>query len=181
MNKTSKLMYRSHMKKTIKWICIVVGSGLAGLLLAMLYPTVADTIRHNRKLEIMHQSFSSLGHPAGTSSIARQKKVGLLSGQGNHCDYFVGELRSYTGETNIVREWYRRLTISGPDQRRYDLDILFLKDGSFTDPDAGWKLPNCCDESREWLYRTEDRKNDFYLVFCLLVGFEEPGGDWRCR
>ena len=169
------------MKNIIKWFGIIAGASLAGVLLPALYCNVADTIRHNRKLERMKEAFSSLRHPAGTARITLKKKVGLLSGNGNHCDYFVGELRSYSGDTNAVGEWYKGLKVKGPDGSLYGLDVLFLKDGDFTDPDAGWRLPYCCDEPSEWGYETESWRKDFYIVFCFLGGFEESGGDWRCR
>lgn len=49
---------------------------------------------HDRRLQRLEETFANLKHPPGTRELAIESDLGLLQGNGNHCDYFVGSLRA---------------------------------------------------------------------------------------
>lgn len=66
----------------------------------------ADTIAHEQKLWRLEGSFRDVTHPAATALVTKRSRVGLLLGNGNHCDYFVGELRRTALSKELIREAY---------------------------------------------------------------------------
>ncbi|MFT3711691.1 MAG: hypothetical protein QM817_28980 [Archangium sp.] len=63
------------------------------VLLALFSLCVSPCLPHDLKLVRMKRQFRELPHPP-SRVLAFEADLGLLEGNGNHCDYFVGELRA---------------------------------------------------------------------------------------
>jgi hypothetical protein len=83
---------------------------LSMLFLALLIPVMwlyADALRNSWKLYQMENQFGQLEHPPGTEQLSCRSKVGVF-GNGNHCDFFVGAIRSYTGSKGAIEAFYMK-------------------------------------------------------------------------
>jgi hypothetical protein len=100
------------MKKK-RWIlfCLALACVPAVAVLAFV---LRDVWSNSAALRGFDRQFSTLSHPANTRFIARRKCVGLLCGGGNHCGFFVGELRAFSGEWDEAAKAYADRTIIGP-------------------------------------------------------------------
>lgn len=54
---------------------------------------LSPCLPHDLRLRRLKSEYSKLAHPAGSRVLEARSELGLLEGNGNHCDYFVGELR----------------------------------------------------------------------------------------
>lgn len=55
---------------------------------------LAPCLPHDVHLISVERRYRAIAHPPDSRSLARESDLGLLEGNGNHCDYFVGELRA---------------------------------------------------------------------------------------
>src|SRR3954463_15671912 len=68
----------------------VIGLVLLGVLVAVLMPG----LRHEYTLWHLRGALAELEHPTGTTEIKGTSAVGLLSGNGNHCDFATYQVRT---------------------------------------------------------------------------------------
>lgn len=67
----------------------------------------------------LERDFAALAHPVESKFLKRQKMVGLVAGNGNHCDFFVAELHSHDGNQQKTREFYRSIRVAVPNHDAY--------------------------------------------------------------
>ena len=154
--------------------CILVALG--GCAAWVLLPMWRDARSNDRHLDAIADQMIEIEHPPGTSRVRVKKKVGLLIGNGNHCDYFVGELRTFSGADDAVIAFYSGKTIHNPvgdfDQK---VQVAFPEpDGRFGD----W-LPDCSDSLDAWGLTPDERALSLYLVY-VFSSFR-PNRDMRCH
>jgi hypothetical protein len=65
-----------------------------GALLWVMIEVLAPILRHEHALWGLRRTLAGLKHPLGTTRISSASAVGLLSGNGNHCDFVAYEVRS---------------------------------------------------------------------------------------
>ena len=126
----------------------LVGCTLCTLLL------FGDTVTHNRALRAHVSAFKMIEHPSDTTSVVRKARVGLQVGNGNHCDYFVGELRTYDGDRQAIEAAYAG---QRPGGEIAWLAVVFV-DAGVIPPEAGWDLPQGLDSLRGWSRRLADSR-----------------------
>jgi len=157
---------------TLASACIVLCLVACVIVLA---PVIGDTMAHDRKLRRYQAALNEAQHPDDTSLIRAEKRVGLYAGNGNHCDYFVGELRRYAGSRQEIEAFYAGVSIE-----EYGLvELLFVEDGRFPEQ-ARQTLPPKLDELAEWSASAAELQADVYLVYVLVPGFD-AGYDIRCH
>jgi hypothetical protein len=146
-----------------KWILV----GLVAVLAYLFFPVVSDRLMNSWKLSKMETEFDKLDHPPGTVLLAQRSKVGVF-GNGNHCDFFVGQIRSYSCSKDLVEEFYERES----KKRRSYVEVLFIDDEK-TDF-------LCCYFSRlsDWGI---SQKPDHNMYLVKLFRNESPNGDMRCH
>src|SRR5262245_32786829 len=98
----------------------VIGAGLLTL-------AYGGCLQHDVRLWRMRWRFTAVAHPPGSTRLDSASALGLLSGNGNHCDYFVGELRSSKLPGRTIEAFYagQRLP-AGADNLPEALDLHFL-------------------------------------------------------
>ena len=122
------------------------------------------------------ECFISLFHPQDTSRVALKSKVGLLAGNGNHCDFFVGKLRTYAIEKEKVKNHYADSSIDNPvSGRRQNIEILFIDNGII--PEA--RLPYDFDNLDGWNLPSDEKLKPMYLLY--IFNSYEANADVRCH
>ncbi|HZH77173.1 MAG TPA: hypothetical protein VEY88_14180 [Archangium sp.] len=82
---------------------------------------------HDARLARIEQELTRLPLPEGTERVGVYSRVGLLSGNGNHCDYVSAMLLRGDVERALLEGFYRQHTVSSPDG--YPLEIRIGADG----------------------------------------------------
>ncbi|HQL54922.1 MAG TPA: hypothetical protein PLQ87_09460, partial [Phycisphaerae bacterium] len=79
----------------------------------------------------LRSSLSSLPLPAQTTKLASVSRVGLLAGNGNHCDYAVAEMHSTKlGRDEILRH-YNQQSVPNPEgPSRFGVEVAFFDGNS---------------------------------------------------
>lgn len=151
-------------------VLTLVGCFLCTLLL------FGDAVSHDLTLRAHEAEFKAMAHPPDTTLVARKSRVGLLAGNGNHCDYFVGELRTYSGPQEAISAFYDGYRPAG---ELAWLGIFFFEDGVLPE-EAYWDLPQGLDSLSGWSRRLAHSREDYYIVCTVDVGYP-PGFDLRCH
>jgi len=103
-----------------------------------------DSLKNDWKQNGLVTNFRSIKHPHGTIMVAEREAMGLF-GNGNHCDFFVGQIRTYTGTNKDLKLAYSALAdplqirfIDDPEMKIFEgipfgnladwgIDITFLE------------------------------------------------------
>lgn len=127
-------------------------------------------IYHDMNLSSFNKSFKSLKHPANTSLIKHHKEVGLLIGNSDHIDYFIGELRSYSGTKNDIKKFYRSQTIQNPiTDKRQKVELVFIDKSKPTDINIKLPYPvlNIADDLKQ-----KHDQNYYYIIYVIDAGYD---------
>lgn len=130
-------------------------------------------LSHNWNLWRLRNSLASVHHPAGTSSLKFVQDVGNLTGTSNHIDYFVGEVRTYSGSKIQVKSFYSGLKVWNPAARSFERpQVIFADDTSQEAESLAWSQ-----EGKNWsLLPANNQKS--YVIYIYDGGYG-PGLDIR--
>ena len=139
----------------------------------LLFPFARDVLLHDYALYRYSQAFRRISHPANTSPVSYKKYVGLISGNGNHCNYFLGELRRYSGDRQTISSFY-----AGQDYTGLGDGLMFIENGEFPAAGRNWLPPDLAVLSA-WLDSPDQPRDHLYLVYTFHLDLD-PGLDLRC-
>ncbi len=132
--------------------------GLSVILGACIFPCAfwffGTTIHQSCRLRQFHKAFNQFSHPVDTIMVdSLQDTPGYAS---NYCAYFVGELRTYSGEKQEIIDFYSNQDVP-PLIDGGNIYIVFIEDQSF-----GVAVPVYEDD--HWRHYDEDaQSNAFWL------------------
>ena len=155
---------------------ILVWAGYILLLtcVVMPLPIYKDYLVHDYKLYREARAFNQLEHPAGSSRIAFQKYLGLYVGNSNHCDYFVGELRQYTGDSQANESFYADKVVDG-----LGVSVAIARNGDLLGELRQSDMPFQFDNLPVWSTSFAPARDHLYLVYIFDINFDS-GWDIRC-
>jgi hypothetical protein len=164
-----------------------VKRALLGCLLLVLAVAVGmcsrPYIRDNRLLGRARAEYSHVTHPASSLALASFSQLGIAAGgNGNHCDYLVGEIRESEHAPENVKTHYSAFHFPMLDPQNSQWasgeDVLITVEFPGISEDSGilrYDIPELVKKAR-----AQQRKKTLYVVY-LLDGGYEPNGDWRCH
>jgi hypothetical protein len=141
-------------------ICAIPAAAVGGSMLS-----------HQLKLLDAARYFARVPHPPGTVKVDAYQEIGLLYGNGNHCDIFVGEMRTYNGDQSAIKNFYQ--------QSQYDVGVIFPENGDFSET-SRFELPYGHTRISEWKIPPGVDLHHLYVVFSADWSAEDPGFDLRC-
>ena len=165
-------------RKIFKWIALVVSTVFTLGLFTLLLGT--DYLSNSRSLRRMEASLGELPLPPQTEMIANHSRFGILSGNGNHCDFFVGASFRSTLAPEAIREHYARLTFLNPvtfKQEAYKLSIIESVQ-SFSSS-VGW-FPDSMDRPDAWSVSSQDFASGTVFIVSIHRSYE-ANNDCRCH
>jgi hypothetical protein len=132
--------------------------------------SLPDVLANNKRLNHLDQEFLLIKHPESTEYIKREKRMGLLDGNSNHCDYFVGELRTYNDSKEHICQFYQDITIRDQSNTKFapGLWVEFPKSSEIsgsvftTWKDVVYNTPE--DEIFGWCSQSEVEQGE-YIVY----------------
>jgi hypothetical protein len=157
--------------------CLISWAGFLLLACAVLtFPVYRDFLEHDLSLNREIKAFRQIKHPPGSSRISSRKYLGLLTGNGNHCDFFIGELRRYSGEQKTIKSFYQ----SNPAAVNDDVGIIFIENGGLPAGIQFWGTPYRLTSLSGWLDSPDEPRDHLYII--SRIGFIDfdPGWDFRC-
>lgn len=153
-----------------------------GVLIALVHvglfevgPFNPDRRSNDLELEAIEKVFNGLPHPPGSELMSRRSRVGLLFGNGNHCDFFIGEIRRHLGTAEQITNHYKVLSLSNPA----DGSPLILDVQPVTENTLDWRrVPHDLLTLDDWGI-VRSNLTGLYIV----TGYAQGGakGDWRCH
>ncbi len=131
-------------------------------------------LSNNIGLQKLSAQFESISHPVNSKPLERMTDIGILAGNGNHCDFIVAELRKYEGSRDDIEQAYADQTVPGftPGYNAY-VELYFAED-EYTDV---WPL-------RQWREKLDGNNGEKrYIVFVLKThqSFFMSSWDLRCN
>jgi hypothetical protein len=130
-------------------------------------------LAHNIQLSRYDRALRQLEHPLNTSRVTSKKDV-LGFSMSNGCDYFVGELRRYSGSSQEIEAFYASQPAHGSPLE--SIEFLFIEDGML--PEDTY-LPYTVDTLAEWGVPSPGPGEKLYIVYYWTFG--DAHFDYRCR
>jgi hypothetical protein len=136
-----------------------------------------DAVSNSLNLWRLERSFASIRHPPATESIRFEARVGLLSGNGNHCDYFVGELRAFQGSFSPLLAAYAGATVFDPKAGHpMPLEVSEVNG----DEISAAAVPIDLDRVSAWTWGSRPPSGSRLYLVSYFANYE-ANGDWRCH
>jgi hypothetical protein len=126
------------------------------------------------ELREFEKAFREVQHPAGTERLLVQAKMGEFAGGEQGCDFFVGEVRRFDVNKEVILATYSSQTITSNP-----LQMVFLESGRMPDQISG-SLPEPLNDIADWKLPPGADQQPLYLIYILVV---DNAGDLRldCR
>ncbi|WP_395746257.1 hypothetical protein [Prosthecobacter sp.] len=147
-------------------------------ILAVLYSFCKDAIINDLRLWELTKQLDSLPQPPNTMRISTNSAVGLLQGNGNHCDFFAGAVYRSQSSADAILQHYKGRQFQNPmSGENEDWDITILKDkNSF----ASIWLPYDFDHSEVWGLTAESYSAATLYLVCAMRSYH-ANDDFRCH
>jgi len=129
----------------------------------LLGPCVRDSFSNSWKLRKIQKALRDIPVPPNTQRLASNSAVGLLVGNGNHCDFFAGEMfRSKLSADTILQHYTNRLFLNPVTGYKEEIDVQVLSHP--THLSSLW-LPDSFTEPTDWGISTDTfSQGTIYLV-----------------
>ncbi|WP_395733574.1 hypothetical protein [Prosthecobacter sp.] len=166
----------SARKFSIKRVIFVLAGVL--LILGLLYFLCGDTIANDLRLSKITRQLDTLPQPPGTILISTKAAVGLLVGNGNHCDFFAGAVYRSQSSAEAIQQHYEGRQFQNPlSGKNEEWDITILKDkNSF----ASLWLPDDFDHPEAWGLASESYSAGTLFIVRAMRSYD-ANGDFRCH
>lgn len=172
--------------RALKYIALSVVLALCTLAIL----TFLDVSLHNSKLSQLAQNLAALEHPPRTALVFRNKLFGLLDeGSPYACGYFVGEMRTYEGDSDEVRRFYAGQTVaaiewplwSSVNQAPADLlvKLVSIEDGPLENEENA-RLPNALQSAGAWSLTSWKGTTRLYIIYVWQSDIYDVSLDPRC-
>jgi hypothetical protein len=143
---------------------------LAGLcLIGVFWGSVIGKVysTNNQILNEYEQVFRETPHPLGTSKVAFKSLVTRPPGNGSHCYYLVGEVRSFSGNQARIKAFYSEKQIQ----------LQFFEHGQLDRFPYSW-----LSQLADWEISKVDSGENYYLIYILNSRIDDYKSiDFRCN
>lgn len=147
-------------------------------ILALFYFLFGDAITNDLRLSQITRQLDTLSQPPNTIYISSNAAVGLLQGNGNHCDFFAGAVYCSQSSVEAIQQHYKGRQFQNPVtgvNENWEITILKNKN-SF---DSVW-LPYDFDHPEAWELTPESYSTGTLFLVCAMRSYD-ANGDFRCH
>lgn len=134
---------------------------------------------HNEYLHQLTEKFNRIEHLKSSQKELEFKGVGLLAGNGNHCDYLVGQIRASDVSRDEIQSFYDEMNRRNKNDKNSQINqikIIFYNDGLLVEDDA---IPEVYSHLSA-IVPDYDKNLNYYIVY-VFDGSYDPGYDYRCH
>jgi hypothetical protein len=154
-------------KRTIVTFAAIPLAGLC--LIGVFWGSVIGEVysTNNQILDEYEQAFRETPHPLGTSKIAFKSLVTQPPGNGSHCFYFVGEVRSFSDNQARIKAFYSEKQIQ----------LQFFEYGQLDRFPYSW-----LSQLADWEISKMNSSENYYLIYTLKSRIDDYTSlDFRCN
>ena len=162
-------MMKKSLRQLLYFFLFVLGLAYTVVYVVFIVPFAWFSISNDIKLKKMDIQLSQIKHPVGTSLISTRGAIGVLWGNSDHCDFYVGEMRQFDSNRQKVLDFYH-----DPD-----INIAFIENKTMPDGFTTFDVPHELNTFADWGISTADVPENLYLVY-IFDGFGDVGLDFRC-
>jgi hypothetical protein len=142
---------------------------------------IASTLLNNADLRAFERSFAAIEHPPVSVSLATSSRFGNLGCASNHCDYFVGNLRSSHLSQDDLLAHYKEAALPSPDpfiEGPIAVDLWFFDDEIL---ECTPEVDGLFNRQADWgVDLSEYKGKTLYIAYAEAAG-APPGADIRCH
>lgn len=146
------------------------------------FGVIVNMLLNNATLRTFERHFTAVAHPASSESLATSSRTGNLGCASNHCDYFVGNLRSTSLSREALLAHYGNMTIPSPPDPYFEepteIQLWFFEKEV---PECEPEVDRLFNEPENWrVDLSEYADKTLYIAFAEAAG-APPGADIRCH
>ena len=162
-------------RKVITWSLIAVPVLFIVFVFASCAP---DILANNRHLHQMEIALAIIPVPSQTQLLTSRSAVGLLVGNGNHCDFFAGTLFRSTSTPDWIRQHYAGRTFLNPvTSKQEQIDVTILTNSESLS--SQW-LPNRFERIEAWGLSPKTLATGTVFLISIMRSYE-ANNDCRCH
>jgi hypothetical protein len=163
------------LRKIITWSLIT----LAVLGVALIFAScVPDIIANNRHLHQMEKALLAIPPAPQSKQLAVRSAVGLLTGNGNHCDFFAGALFQSSATPDSIRQHYAGRTFLNPiTSKQETIDVTIITNSNDLEP--LW-LPNGYEKIEAWGLSQQSFTTGTVFLVHIMRSYK-ANNDCRCQ
>jgi len=135
------------------------------------FQSINNDLIGEEKIQELEVAFQEIQHPAGTERISSRNFIGEFTGGKQGCDFFVGEIRSFSGEQEGVLTAYSDQQIIGNPVQTVSLDNMQIPDS------VSSALPATLNNLADWKLPGVAEQRQLYLVYVTVADY----GESDCR
>lgn len=146
------------------WLAVIVIVLLTVLGDSVILPAF-NNLQRSIELQGIEATFKELRHPIGTERLSLRTAAGDFSDSEQGCDFYVGEVRSFDGDEEIILAAYADQVV-----RDNPLQVLFLEGGEIA-PQTSYSLPEPLNDLDEWELPSDVGRSRLYMVYLAIEGY----------
>lgn len=144
---------------------------------ALLFVIFVGPITNEVHLWQIRRQLKAIQPPPETEEISSHSAIGLLVGNGNHCDFFAGTVYRTQSTPGTIQAHYQDIQFLNPiSGEPEDLSVTILTDPSSFD--SVW-LPYDFDHSEAWGLTADSYHVGTLFLLCVMRSYN-ANGDFRC-
>lgn len=149
-------------------ICVIT---LAGPYVEKTFQSINNDLMAREQLQDLETAFQGIHHPAGTEPSSARNFKGEFTGREQGCDFFVGEIRSYSnGQDDVLSSYSAQVVAGNP------VHTLFLEDGQIPGRVSS-AFPESLHDLADWQLPEDVGQQQLYLVYVIAADY----GEFDCR
>lgn len=148
-----------------------------GLLLPIVLLFTAEIPIHNWTLQRFSGSLAAMQHSPESTLVQTLNDVGNFGPTGNQCEYFIAQVRCYTGPKKRIQDLYEGAKLKSPVTGFWKpVQLGFIENGAVQN---GESLPTQYRNPQSWAIPSGTMCPKLFIVFARDGG-HDPGLDYRC-
>lgn len=145
--------------------------------LAVLFMLFADRLTNDLRLWQIERQLKAIHPPPETKEISSHSAVGLLVGNGNHCDFFAGIVYRSQRNSDTIQAHYNDTRFLNPVTGEHEkLSVTILTDSTSMDSVL---LPYDFDQPKAWGLTSDSYHGGTLFLLCVMRSYD-ANGDFRC-
>ena len=152
-------------------VIVICALTVASPSLRRLFQSISNELGGGEELEGLATGFQGIQHPAGTEQVSSRSLLGEFTGGEQGCDFYVGEIRSYSDSQDVVLSAYSDQEVSG-----HPIQVQFLEGGQIPSQE-GSALPDSLNDVADWQLPLEVGQQQLYMVYVMVMDY----GGFDCR
>jgi hypothetical protein len=158
--------YKNTNYSLIYVVIAIVFIGCLSIAGPLIIRPFTDNLAGSITLREFETEFQDVQHPTGTERLSLRTAMGDFNDSEQGCDFFVGEVRRYGGNEEIILAAYAYQAVIGNP-----IQVVFIE-GEEIPAGVSDSLPKPLNDLAEWELPSDARRQWLYIVYLLVIDYE---------